>query len=137
MEENENAPSTKSLVLAYSQIFSLTMYFGEWLKLLLKIPRPSNLKNSNLVQDYKPRHYNEYGPPSTHVMGIVMCGFPFFGSLFGSSSLLFFASLCIFIGLARIYLGAHSVLCVFIATVYNLLIIKFYPVIVQNLFLQF
>merc|ERR1719220_150844 len=113
---------------AYSHIYVWSYYAGERLKLLLKMPRPNAQANPDLVQDFKPRLFNQYGPPSTHVMGIVLCGYPLFDWIFGGSQSTWIGCfcLCLLVGLTRIYLGAHTVFCIVSATAYVMAVVTFY-----------
>ncbi|XP_055332779.1 sphingosine-1-phosphate phosphatase 2-like [Paramacrobiotus metropolitanus] len=93
-------------------IWIATMYIGQLLKDILKLPRPS----PRIVVQMEPHYVNEYGMPSTHAM--VGFSVPF--------ALLYFSSLryqfpfilgllvcsvwCLLICSSRVYLGMHSLL---------------------------
>jgi len=92
----------------------------ELLKSILRLPRPDKSKNSNLYQSEYEHILQEYGPPSSHVVGITIALYPFI-SQFGLPGILF---TIISVSLSRIYFGAHSIFCVvsgsFIALIFSL-----------------
>lgn len=110
---------------AYTILWVYFYYLGERTKLIFKMPRPHAYYNKNLVQSHGARFYNQYGPPSTHVIGINFCGYPILVWFYQQVNILdpnlawfseFILLVCGMIGLARIYIGAHTIFCVILAS---------------------
>lgn len=76
-------------------------------KLVFRIKRPAKKFNKNLVQFGKDKILFEYGPPSTHVVGIPLMAWPFI-----MNSVWLKIGIVAAVGISRIYLGVHSVLCI-------------------------
>ena len=104
----------------YCHVWVWSHTITELLKSILRLPRPDKSKNGNLYQSEYDHILQEYGPPSSHVVGITLALYPFI-SQFGLPGIIFTV---ISVSISRIYFGAHSIFCVvsgsFIAVIFSL-----------------
>ena len=86
------------------RVWALTLYVGQVIKDLYKLPRPVLLDKR--VQMLSSRYEAEYGLPSTHAMGATSIPLVLYNNyiLSGGSALLYWAS----VSASRLYLGVHS-----------------------------
>lgn len=93
-------------------LWSTVMYIGQFIKDLLKLPRPTSPKVAKLEHHYE----TEYGLPSTHAMVAITLPF-YFTYLYIEENQTFYNILLITIAilwfiimtLSRLYLGVHSI----------------------------
>lgn len=103
-----------SLSRRLNLVWAILMYCGQFLKEILKIPRPNNSKI--LVMESK--YLNEYGMPSTHAMMAVLMPITIYYILIDRYQFSFLRYLmcsmiwCLPIFGSRLYLGMHSVLVI-------------------------
>lgn len=95
-------------VYGYCHVWVWSLLLAELIKALLKLPRPDPAKNADLFQHEKAYIVKEYGPPSTHVVGVMTSLQP----LLAPYGLPAYFLLLISTSLSRLYFGVHTIFCV-------------------------
>jgi len=113
------------LTRPYVHKFVWGMNIAQALKAVFRMPRPNQKtkkypktkNNPELVQLIGEKTKAEYGPPSTHVVGISLILYP---HLVDHSWNLFYACLALS-ATSRIYLGAHTIFCITTGSLFSIL----------------
>ena len=119
-----------NLTRPYVHKFVWGMNIAQALKAVFRMPRPNQKtqkypktgKNPELVQLISEKTKAEYGPPSTHVVGISLILYP---HLVDHSWNLFYACLALS-ATSRIYLGAHTIFCITTGSLFSILVHYFH-----------